>query len=205
MRMLRVLLAAATAAAALASPFAASNPRHNQRRRLTERDDSGGEMHLSYEAVPRAGAIVLDNLSSTMVDCDGHEQLTVRSQGAEAKELIWHLEHADHNVFLVSSTPLFALCGLGATSPWYAQVTSSSVDVAGQSTSISVRAFSVNATDVFEKSECLPALCVLEGLLARAVLGIELCELLGCAISLCLLHHLGRAICTHNCLQLELL
>ena len=151
MRVLRVLLAAAAAAAALASPAVAANPRHNQRRRLTERDDSGGEMHLSYEAVPRAGAVVLDGLSATVVDCDGHEQLIMQTQGQDAMHLKWHLEHADHTVFLVSSVPLSAACGFGSSAPWYAQVGSSSFEETAAGTTISVQAFSVNATDLFEK------------------------------------------------------
>ncbi len=154
MRAIRMLLAAAAAAVA----FAAAEPvgsfsRHVERRRMTEKDESGGEMHLSYEAVPRAGAIVLDSLSQTVVECDGHEKLRLTSKGVDAKQLQWHLQHADHTVFLVASSALAVPCGVGSSSPWYAQVAGSEFAAAADGVSVIVNAFSVNATNIFEKCE----------------------------------------------------
>ena len=145
-----VLLAVAAAAVAAASHHA----RQKQGRRLAERDASGGEMHVAYEAVPRAGVLVLGDASGASASCTAPGALRLSlppSNGAP------HVTALEHTTFLASSVPLPGPCGaLGQRAPWYAEVRSTVHVGAGADGAVLLHAevVPVNATDLFERCEC---------------------------------------------------
>ena len=179
---MRTLFAALAAAAVATAVGASRHARETHSRKLSQMDPHGGELHVTYEALPRSGVVVLDELEGVSPSCS-QGTIALHLAAGQDGSLVKHVTELDHDVYLASSTPLTGCGGVFDSAPWYARVASTSsvtpatAEVDG---TIVLNVNQVNATDLFEhgtcKTPCGAALCCLKAC-GRADRAASLCLL----------------------------
>lgn len=126
-------------------------------RKLSHLDRHGGELQVDYEALPRAGVLVLGGVQGVQASCEADSlQLEISAEAPARVQTL--LTDSETESFLASASPVTG-CSALQTAPWYLRVRKATPTLApGAAADGGVKAFDVtfdvvNASHLFEHCE----------------------------------------------------